>query len=244
VGDAADHLPYDEVARVLDLIQDTGAVVVGGQSLAIWSRHYAERKPEIATVYSMSSQDVDFYGNRAAAELFAARLEQSKIYLPGPEDFTPHAAVVVGMVGDRKIQVDFMHSILGVTPRSIANNFVTLMGTHRTTGRPIRILVLHPLDCVRSRMSNINDLRRSDPHSLSSARASIVVLSAFIDDLLDQGLRKEAQSTVFCGAQLFGQAKFREVRIGPASSHAALPRRSKARSSVEEFQFTRRFGTA
>jgi hypothetical protein len=192
----AEHLSYDEVVRILELVQDADAIVVGGQSLAIWSRHYQESKPELAAVYSMTSKDVDFYGNREAAERFARNLEQATVYLPGPDDITPHAAVVVGSIGKRKIQIDFLHSILGVSHRSIENNFITLTGTHVKTGNRIDIVVLHPLDCLRSRLSNINDLRRSDPHSISSARASIIVLDAFIDDLLQNELTREAQDTL------------------------------------------------
>jgi hypothetical protein len=144
----------------------------------------------------MTSEDVDFFGDRQAAERFAARLEAAKVYIPGPDDYTPHAAVIVGTVGDRRIKVDFLHSILGVDRASIENNFITLSGTHKKTGAPIDILVLHPLDCLRSRISNINDLRRKDPHSISSAQASIIVLQAFVDDLLSQGLIKEAQGVL------------------------------------------------
>jgi hypothetical protein len=50
------------------------------------------------------------------------------------------------------------------------------------------------LDCLRNRFSNINDLKRGDPHSVSSAHASILVLEAFIDDLLARGEVKKAQA--------------------------------------------------
>jgi hypothetical protein len=66
----------------------------------------------------MSSEDVDFYGDRRAAEQFAAKLEQARVYVPGLDDFTPDAAVVVGTIGGRRIRVDFMHSILGVNSNS------------------------------------------------------------------------------------------------------------------------------
>jgi hypothetical protein len=191
-----DHLPYEDVVRVLEFIHDADAVVVGGQSLAIWSRHYLERRPQIASHYSMTSDDVDFYGSKATAQKFASKLDNATVHLPGPDDSTPHSAVVVGLVGDRKIQVDFLHSILGVDTHSIENNFVTLSGRNKNNGREVNIIVLHPLDCLRSRMSNINDLRRYDEHSLSSALASVEVLDAFLDDLLENGLTKEAQATL------------------------------------------------
>jgi hypothetical protein len=78
VSDQSHHLSEDEVARVLDLVHEADAVVVGGQSMAIWARHYADYNPEIPKIYTMSSEDVDFYGSRKVAEDFAAKLEMQK----------------------------------------------------------------------------------------------------------------------------------------------------------------------
>lgn len=192
---STDHLSEEEVAQVLALVHESDAVVVGGQSLAIWSRHYSSKNPEIQATYSMTSEDVDFFASREAAKAFAAKLGNAKIYIPQMDDNTPNAAVVVGLIGEREIRVDFMHSILGVDPKSIANNFITLSGSRSDTGEEIEILLLHPLDCLRSRLSNINDLKRRDLHSLSSAKAAMLVLAAFIDNLLEEvEWIKQAQS--------------------------------------------------
>lgn len=192
----SDHLTEDEVAKVLEYVNRSDAIVVGGQSLAIWSRHYAARRPEIAKTYSMTSQDVDFYAPPEAAKSFAANLGNAKVLIPEIDNHTPNAAVVVGFLGEREIRVDFMHSIKGVDPKSIENNFITLVGPRTDTGEQIEILLLHPLDCLRSRLSNINDLKRDDLHSIDSAQAAILVLDAFIENLLELGWVKQAQSTL------------------------------------------------
>ena len=144
----------------------------------------------------MTSEDVDFYASREAAKAFAAKLGSAKIYIPQIDDHTPNAAVVVGLLGAREIKVDFMHSILGVDAKSIENNFITLTGPRTHGEGEIEILLLHPLDCLRSRLSNINDLKRNDLHSLSSAKAAVLVLDAFINNLLEVGWSKEAQCTL------------------------------------------------
>jgi hypothetical protein len=196
VSDQSYHLTEDEVAKVLDLIHEANAVVVGGQSMAIWARHYADYSPEIPKIYTMSSEDVDFYGNRKVAENFAAKLENAKVYIPGPDDHGPNSAKVVGLIGNREIKIDFLHSILGVDHASLKNNVITLSGKRSDNGEPLAILLMHPLDCFRSRLSNINDLKRKDVHSISSARASILVLDAVINDMLNNGWTKEAQDTL------------------------------------------------
>lgn len=189
-----EHLTAAEVQTVLEYIQDVDAIVVGGQSLAIWSRYYLRKVPQLALVYSMSSEDIDLYGRAGAAEAFAKKLSNARVYTPEFGDASPNAATVVGLLGDREIRVDFLRAVLGVDPKSIAKNFVTLSGPGQTDDKSVNILLLHPLDCLRSRFSNINDLKRTDAHSISSARASILILDAFIDDLLVGGEIKKAQA--------------------------------------------------
>src|SRR6266702_3428158 len=188
------HLTPAEVETVLDYLKEVDAILVGGQSLAIWSRLYLGRAPQIARVYSMSSEDVDLYGGREAAEAFAKKLVNARVYIPPPFDPSPNAAVVVGQLGQKTIQVDFLRAVLGVDPKSLKKNVVTLTGPPQSGNNPIDILILHPLDCLRSRLSNINDLKRENPHSVSSAQAAVIILDVFIDDLLESGQTKKAQA--------------------------------------------------
>jgi hypothetical protein len=189
-----DHLTSEQVETILRYIEQVDAIVVGGQSLALWARLFLDRAPQIARVYSISSEDVDVYGTAIAAKRFAEKLGNARVFIPDPFDNSPNAAVVEGELDNRKIRIDFMRLILGVDPKSIKKNFVTLSRPARDGGQPVNILLLHPLDCLKSRLSNINDLHREDPHSISSARAAILVLEAFIDDHLRRGEFRQAQA--------------------------------------------------
>jgi hypothetical protein len=189
-----DHLTAEEVEIILQYIEQVDAILVGGQSLAIWARLFLSSAPQIARVYSISSEDVDVYANSAAAKAFAAKLRSAQVFIPDPFDNSPNAAVVEGYLGDRKIRIDFMRTILGVDPKSIKKNFVTLSRAGKGGGKPVNILIMHPLDCLKSRLSNINDLHREDAHSISSARAAILVVEAFIDQHLGRGEFRQAQA--------------------------------------------------
>ncbi|WP_038379263.1 hypothetical protein [Bradyrhizobium elkanii] len=192
----SDHLTEEEVAKVLDLVNEADAVIVGGQCMAIWARFYAAYNPDISKIYTMSSEDVDFYATRKAAEEFAEKLGDAKLYLPGPDDYGPNSAKVVGRVGDREINVDFLHSIKGVDHASLKKNVLTLTGTTSDGDKSLKIKLMHPIDCFRSRLSNINDLHRKDVHSISTAKASVLVLDALMNDFLSRGWTKEAQDTL------------------------------------------------
>ena len=215
-----DHLTEPQVALLLERLEKVQAVVVGGQALAIWSRLFLKDKPSIASFYSISSEDLDVFGNAQAAKMFAATLDEAEVHVPKAfDDNTPNAAVVIGKIGDRRICIDFMRKILGVDDRRIREKYVTL-SRQVDNGASLNIIVLHPLDCLRSRISNINDLHRSDAHSISSARAAVLVLEAFIDELLENNEIREAQDILrslryLARDQCYGKAAHLKFNIDP-----------------------------
>jgi hypothetical protein len=186
------HLTPDQVARILEIVQDTDVVIVGGQSVNLWAEHYAQRISGLAERGPFTSKDVDFYGGKDAAEKLADALG-GNLHVPKFDEATPNAAVVVGSLDGRKVEIDFMRVVLGVDDASIKNNFVTLRGRNLASGTEIRLMLLHPLDCLRSRFANINLLRREDELSLRQALIAIDVLQYFIDELLAAGHWKHAQ---------------------------------------------------
>ena len=191
------HLSEDQVLRLIEIIEAFDPIVVGGQAINLWVQYYRARQPSFpGEAGAFTSKDLDFYKNMAAARALADALG-GKLLIPGDDDATPNAALVVGMLDDRRIEIDFMASILGVDGRRIAKNYVMIEAHLPPRVPPIRILLLHPLDCVCSRLSNINILHRDDAHSTRQASAAIRVLQAFLDELLDSPERqKHVQRTL------------------------------------------------
>lgn len=109
-------------------------------------------------------------------------MRQGRLTVPGLDEHTPEAAVVTGYLGDKRVTIDFMSAILGVDENQMVRRRVTFSDPYRTAAS---ITLMHPLDCVRSRLSNINVLNRVDAHSLSQARASLIILKCYIDDEFD-----------------------------------------------------------
>ncbi len=191
-ADFPDHLRPDEVLQIVDFMAGCDPIIVGGQSVNIWARYYAARDPSLEDLGPFTSKDVDFFRNRQAAQQLAARLESGTVLLPTPTDMgTPNAAVVLGELNGRRVVVDFMASVLGVDDDSITDNFVAIEG--RWNGATINLLVMHPLDCVRSRLANINTLRRFDDHSVRQAALSLRVLEHYLGDVLAAGNFRSAQ---------------------------------------------------
>lgn len=191
-----DHLTPDEVLQLIDFMAGSNPIVVGGQSVNIWASHYSQVDPDLMKFGPLTSKDVDFFANSKAVEQLASNLADSRVQLPQMGDASPNSAVVIGKLGKRKILVDFLATILGVPGDSVTKNFVAIEGTMPGTNRQITLCLMHPLDCVKSRLANTNLLSRHDAHSLSQAAASLRVLGNFIDELLSEGVTKEAQRSL------------------------------------------------
>ena len=188
LGASPDHMGRDEVVRVLGILDGLNAAVIGGQSINLWAELYHAGDPDIQAMPAMTSKDIDFYDNDRAARELASRLEAGRILYPSAEDYTPTAAVVTGRIGGREILVDFMRVVLGVDNPSDRFVSVEVDAGHG----PASILLLHPLDCLRSRLVNINRLRRDDPISINQARAIIYVVRDFCAELIDAGNSRDA----------------------------------------------------
>jgi len=195
MADEEPHLTPEQVARILEMAQDTGAIIIGGQAVNLWAEHYRRRAPELAQRGPFTSKDIDFYGGAQAAATLARELG-GQLRVPPPNDATPNSALVVGRLDDRTVEIDFMRVVLGVEDSAMKSNFVTLRGRNPRTGGQIHLHLLHPLDCLRSRLANINLLSREDALSLRQAAIAIDVLQLFIEDLLVRGQRKAAQGVL------------------------------------------------
>jgi hypothetical protein len=218
MSDERPHLTAEQVVRILEIVQDTDAVIIGGQSINLWARHYERRDPDLAARGPFTSKDIDFYGNSDAASKLAQALG-ANLYLPQLDDQTPNAALVIGTLDDRKVEIDFMRAVLGVEDASIKNNFVTLCGRNPQSGAEVRLMLLHPLDCLRSRLANINRLKREDELSLRQAAIAIDILKNFIEELLAAGERKRAQTTLH---DLFYVTRDEFIQSGLAQKHGNL----------------------
>lgn len=189
------HLTEEEVLRLLDIVEKFDPVVIGGQAVNLWVQRYRARDPDFLGGRPFTSKDLDFYRNREAAEQLADELG-GRVLLPEPDDATPNAAMVVGTLGGRPIEVDFMATVLGVEASNVTGRQVMLEARSPQTDRPIRILLLHPLDCVRSRLANVNTLHRYDEHSVAQAVAALEVLQRFLVELLDDTDRLRHVQTI------------------------------------------------
>jgi hypothetical protein len=82
--------------------------------------------------------------------------------------------------------LDVLRMVLGVAdPASRARPV-----EYDVNGGSVSLMVMHPLDVLKSRVANIYSLHRTDDHTIGQARVSVVCLREFLREASSQGAAK------------------------------------------------------
>lgn len=180
----------EEVWRFLGQIGGVSpeVVLVGGQALAFWAHYYRTRLPAELTPYV--TLDLDFLGTSAHAKAFADDVPGSRLWVPSLDDHTPSSGRVVARnVLGRTLEVDFLHSLAGLSEGDVRRNAIEIKDAQ---GR-LLVRVMHPFYCLESRIKNLVLLpSKRDRFGIAQAQLAIRVLRAHIRHVLEEagGLRK------------------------------------------------------
>ena len=167
----------EEVWELLASLQAHAAdlVLVGGQALAFWARYYGVPPPEVLTPFVTT--DVDFLGDATQARAFASALPGARVYVASLDDHTPSSArVVADDVFGRQLEVDFLHSLAGLSERDVRRQAVAI-----ETSSGIFIRILHPFYCLESRIKNLILLPgKRNRYGLAQAALGVSILRAHV----------------------------------------------------------------
>jgi hypothetical protein len=163
-------------------------VLVGGQALTTWVFKYKIDLLSFDGPYL--TQDADFLGSRADAELIAKHLG-GKAMLAHMDDHTVNTAVIefTGKDG-RRLLVDMLGVVLGLKDEDTRRLAVAVQ--LYDDWEPIR--VLHPLLVLESRCANLEMLaNKRTANGITQAKVAVLVAKAYIEEcLLYPERRREA----------------------------------------------------
>ena len=230
-GLAEPHLTPEQVKTLLGFVQQHNPVIIGGQAVNLWAELMYGMDPELDAFGAMTSKDLDFYHNKAAERALAESLEGGLLEIPDGDNHTPNAAVVKGKLGDREVVVDFLAQVKGVEDKSLLENSITFADADNPDN--ISITLMHPLDCVRSRLSNINTLGRRDDHPVRQAAASILILDCYIEHELSDPDNKDALRRA--------QRALREIGYIVRDMHVGKPTELEFGSTLEPEWILRKY---
>jgi len=174
--------PIDEnlLRRLLSVVGDD-AILVGGQSLAVWA-HFFGIEPK-GVLAPFVTADADFLGDRAVARAIAEKLG-GRLFVPTADDHVAVSAAVVTFPtkDGGYVRADFLASVAGMDTQKI-----------RDRATPVEawgsgILVMHPVDCLQSRLANLRLLpEKRNAVGVAQAKLAIRILRATIERYLKEG---------------------------------------------------------
>jgi hypothetical protein len=174
---------HERFRALLGLSAD--AVLVGGQSLAVWAEHFGvEPGPPLVPFIS---HDVDFFAGKPVAKEIARRLG-GKLFFPAPDDHVQiNSAVVTFGTGEKYERVDFLAAVAGMDGSKIRQRAVEV----EAWGANFR--VMHPVDCLESRLQNLELLphKRNDV-GIAQAKLAMQIVRALIERTLAAGNARDA----------------------------------------------------
>ncbi|MHB1115809.1 hypothetical protein [Sideroxydans sp.] len=152
------------------------AILVGGQSLTFWIDWFSIPIPPLETTYL--TKDVDVLATKHDAKIVAEELHGT-LRMSDMDDHTPNTAIVTYRAPDgRKLFVDFMGSLIGLTNNEIRETAVEM--EHPTYGL---IRVLHPTLVLKSRIENLYQLQvKRDANGIEQARLAVQVARVFFEE--------------------------------------------------------------
>lgn len=184
---------FDHVLRACD----GRALLVGGQSLAFWAKHYNVPLPGV--LGTCVTGDVDFIGTADVALDLAVSLRHQgwRYWKPSIDDATPHTAKLSKRVEGQGIkQIDFLSAIVGLNTEQIMKRARNIRLADGTQAR-----VLHPLDVLESRLWNVCIL----PSKRTSQYIAQVTLAINVArQYFEQLLREQSTRQLLKGAERIG----------------------------------------
>ena len=127
-----------------------------------------------------------------------AQLIDGEVLIPGRDDHTPESARVQATIDGHKVEVDFLTHVKGVPDDRLQKSAADLVFQIQTADgiAELKVPIMHPFHCLRSRLANVVELNRSDETAKRQLEAAPIVLREYIDEMLGAGRERDATGTL------------------------------------------------
>ena len=195
------------------------ALLVAGQALATWVNIFSIPIPDVLA--AGVTRDLDYLADRNLAkdhhEWLVSQGFDAVLYLPAIGDVTPNSAmIVVKNVAElsEDVVIDYMHALCGFNEESDQEKLYSRAVLLTIESANIQILLMHPFDCLKSRVHNIYSLpSKQNGIAVAQAELAIVVLYSFLAEACTQGQEARRQVVLPVVERLIELAESRAGRF-------------------------------
>lgn len=205
-------------ARFVECLADL--IVIGGQAVAAWAEHY-----QVANGPT-SSKDLDFASRHRRVPERVGQLLEGETYTTDPLAglcVGTQVAKVAFSHGDKRHIIDFLGAVVGV---SNTERMWSRAIAYTPPGTEYVLHILHPLDCLYSRVGNICTYPQKYDTEMGRAQlaASCAVFKQFVHALVASGESHRIQAAATLTRELMGylQNEQRVREVGGQDLHACL----------------------
>ena len=172
----APALKLEDTIEILVGLEKLGVVLIGGQALNYWASVFREA-PELDQFGPYASKDVDFQGHRAQVEKGATLLGGKAIVPKSMDHATPTSGIIEIQRGGQLMKVDFLSQVYGLKAKCVEAMAIPVQIAENT-----KVLVMHPVHCLQSRVHNVIGLPQqyANLHGLNQLRASVICAREYI----------------------------------------------------------------
>ena len=185
--------------KLLALAHD--AVLVGGQAVAFWAAFFKVAVPPGLRAYV--TKDSDFLGSRVDVARIAGGTQGTASY--------PHKRALTAIAGQVRIDVadgvflniDVHHRVVGFD----GSDGIRKRAQDVALGRA-RFKAMHPLDCLRSRIENLQNIaEKRNESGAAQAELAVRIAARYLETVLDAGKERLALKAIEDVAKMaFGPA--------------------------------------
>ena len=198
------------------------AFIVGGQALNLWAERYSH-VAELDAYGPYTSKDIDYFGQREAAEKLANALGGS-VSIPDADNHTPQTAIVHAEIDGHPIEIDFLWHVMGVDDAKLKKQAIQIrMNVRMAEGTAeLHVPIMHPFHCLQSRLANVVQLERETDLAFNQLNASPIVLREFLLEQLDNGQSKHVTGVLqalydYLSSDIVGRKAHKHMRNDPSA---------------------------
>src|SRR4051812_31789599 len=105
----------NDFSEVLKLRNHNGDpfLLIGGQAVNVWAKHYLHAEPDLANFMPFTSTDIDFKGNKADVTAIATQLGRVAKF-PAKVQMTALAGSIPIRIGEKPSNIEVVRSVPGV----------------------------------------------------------------------------------------------------------------------------------